>query len=44
MRRKFFTLDVFTRRRYAGNPLAAPPLDISRLSRRYRAQEQRETD
>src|SRR5689334_25129405 len=22
MRRKFFTLDVFTRRRYAGNPLA----------------------
>jgi trans-2,3-dihydro-3-hydroxyanthranilate isomerase len=23
MRRKFFTLDVFTRRRYAGNPLAA---------------------
>jgi len=29
---------------YAGNPLAAPPLDISRLSRRYRAQEQRETD
>jgi hypothetical protein len=23
---------------YAGAPLAAPPLDVSRLSRRYRAQ------
>ena len=29
---------------YTGAPLAAPPLDVSRLSRRYPAPEQTESD